>query len=165
VGVRATTPSSRRSDRGFTLIEVLIALTLLGGVIGGSIATLRAATIGETMHRDHSRAHAWLQSASDLLYAAEKTPCSTTDADAGELAVRTAYDAIVTAVANPPDWRDWQLRVLPNVQFWNAANLDADPDDEFFFGPACDPSLTLQLIELEVRLPDGKIIETVEIVK
>jgi hypothetical protein len=51
------------------------------------------------------------------------------------------------------------------VKFWNAANLDADPDTEYYFGPDCDPSLTLQLIELEVKSPNGQVIETVEIVK
>jgi hypothetical protein len=43
--------------------------------------------------------------------------------------------------------------------------VDADPDVDFYFGPACDPSLGLQLIELEVRAPSGRIIESVEIVK
>jgi hypothetical protein len=54
---------------------------------------------------------------------------------------------------------------VPPVQFWNAANIDSDPEIEFFFGSDCDPSLGLQLIEIEVRSTDGRIIETVEIVK
>jgi hypothetical protein len=55
--------------------------------------------------------------------------------------------------------------VVPPVQFWNAGNTDSDPDVEYFFGSDCDPSLSLQLIRLEVKSPSGQIIETVEIVK
>lgn len=129
------------------------------------MATLQASIIGGALQRDHARAHAWLQSASDILYAAPKTPCDGTLPDAGEATVRAAYDAVVDAVPNPPEWRDWQIRIVPTVEFWNAANLDADPDVEYFFGNTCDPSLGLQLIEIEVRAPSGEIIETVEIVK
>jgi prepilin-type N-terminal cleavage/methylation domain-containing protein len=154
-----------RRDAGFTLIEILIAIVLLGGVIAGTMATLRATTLSGALHRDHSKAHEWLQSASDMLYAYPKLACNTTDADEGESAVRTAYDTVVKGVPNPPDWKDWQIRVVPTVKFWNSANLDADPDKEYFFGSDCDPNLTLQLIELEVKSPSGRIIESVEIVK
>jgi hypothetical protein len=106
-----------------------------------------------------------LQTASDILYAEPKVACNSTDADKGEATVRAAYDAVIDAVPNPPDWKDWQIRVVPTVQFWNAANLDSDPDVEYYFGADCDPSLQLQLIELEVKSPSGRIIETVEIVK
>ena len=154
-----------RRDTGFTLIEILIALVLLGGVIAGSMAALRATTIGGSIHRDHSRAHAWLQSASDMLYAAPKEYCNTTDADKGQSKVLAKYDLVVKGVANPPEWNDWQIRVVPTVKFWNSANLDADPDKEYYFGADCDPNLTLQLIQLEVKSPSGRIIESVEIVK
>lgn len=152
-------------DRGVSLVEILVAIVLLGSAIAGTLGTLLTATLGGEIHRDHSRAHAWLQSASDILYAEPKTACSATAVDKGESAVRSAYDAVIDAVPNPPDWNDWQIRVVPPVKFWNAANLDSDPDVEYFFGADCDPSLTLQLITLEVKSPSGKIIKTVEIVK
>ena len=129
------------------------------------MATLRATIIAGTVHRDHANAHGWLQSASDILYAAPKVGCDAALPDKGESAVRASYETVVDAVPNPQDWKDWQIKVLSPVQFWNAGNLDADPDIEFFFGSDCDPSLTLQLIEIEVRSTSGKIIESVEIVK
>jgi hypothetical protein len=147
------------------LIEVLIAIVLLAGVIAGSMAALRATTISGELHRDHSRGHAWLQTASDILYASPKVACSTTASDKGEAAVRAAYDTVVKGVPNPPEWSDWQIRVVPTVKFWNAGNLDADPDVEYYFGAGCDPSLQLQLVQLEVKSPSGRIIETVDIVK
>ena len=154
-----------RRDTGFTLIEVLIAIVLLGGVIAGTMATLQATTLSGEIHRDHSRAHAWLQSASDVLYAAPKVQCNMTDADKGELTVRTTYDAIIDAAPKPAEWSAWQIKVVPKVKFWNSANLDTDPDLEYFFGSDCDPSLQLQLIEIQVASPSGRIIESVEIVK
>jgi prepilin-type N-terminal cleavage/methylation domain-containing protein len=163
--VRRSRTTDRRRDSGVSLIEILIAVVLMGSVVAGSMAALRATIIGGVTQRDHARAHAWLQTASDILYAAPKVPCDPTLADGGEPAVRASYDSIVDAVPHPPEWRSWQIRVIPDVDFWNAANLDTDPDIEYFFGPGCDPSLGLQLIELEVRAPNGEIIETVEIVK
>lgn len=162
---RSTSPrtsSSRKGARdcGTTLVEILIAIVLVGGVVAGTMATLRASTIAGTLHRDHSNGHAWLQTASDILYAAPKVGCAS-----GEVNVRAAYNAVVDAVPHPQDWEQWQIRVLQPVKFWNAANLDADPDVEYFFGNDCDPSLNLQLVEIEVRNIDGRIIETVEIVK
>lgn len=137
----------------------------MGGIVAGTMATLRASTIASTIHRDHSNGHAWLQTASDILYASPKVGCDGTQPDNGEAAVRSEYNLVVDAVPHPQDWQDWQIRIVPPVQFWNAANLDADPDVEYFFGPDCDPSLTLQLVEIEVRNVDGNIIESVEIVK
>jgi hypothetical protein len=152
-------------DRGVTIIEILIAVVLIGGVIAGTMATLRATTIAGTLHRDHSNAHAWLQSASDILYAAPKVACDDSLPDKGEANVRAAYESIVDSVANPQDWKDWQIRIVGPVQFWNSGNLDSDPDVEFFFGSDCDPSLSLQLIHIEVRSTTHQIIESVEIVK
>ncbi len=54
---------------------------------------MRASIVGGTIHRDHSRAHAWLQSASDILYAEPKVGCDRASADGGEAAVRAAYEA------------------------------------------------------------------------
>lgn len=154
-----------KCDRGTSYVEIAIAVALIGGVVAGTMATLRATVISGAAHRDHSNAHGWLQSASDVLYAADKEYCNGVDADNGEADVRADYEAIIDAVPNPQDWQDWQIRIVPPVRFWNAQDLDGDSIVEYYFGPDCDPSLSLQLIELEVKSTDGKIIESVEIVK
>jgi len=150
---------------GVTLLEVLIAIVLLGLVVSGSLAGLRGTVLAGTLHRDHSNAHAWLQSASDVLYGAPKAYCDATAPDQGEAAVRAAYDAVVDSVDNPEGWSNQQIGVVPTVRFWNAVQLDADVDREYVFGPTCDPSLALQLIRIEVRAPSGRIIESLELVK
>lgn len=155
----------RRVDEGFTLIEILVSIVLLGTVVAGSLAGLRGTVLAGTLHRDHSNAHAWLQSAADVLYAAPKVYCDPAAPDKGEATVRHAYDIVVDSVSNPEGWTDRQITVVPKVQFWNAGNVDADADIEYFFGSKCEPSLSLQLIKIEVRAPNGRIIESVELVK
>lgn len=157
--------ANRRVDAGMTLIEILIAIVLLGGVVAGTMATLRTSIIAGALHRDHSNAHGWLQSASDMLYAAPRTDCDPAVPDKGEQDVRDDYIDIVKAVPHPQEWDTWQINVVYPVKFWNADNVDADPDVEYFFGSDCDPSLGLQLVTIEVRNTDGAIIENVEIVK
>ena len=130
------------------------------------MAALRATTMSGAIHRDHARAHAWLQSASDILYAETKKGCDGSQADQGEKDVRAAYDAVIDVkVKKPSEWESWQIQVVQPVKFWNSGNLDADPDPEFFFGSDCDPNLQLQQITIQVKSPSGRIIETVEIVK
>ncbi|MGH9133460.1 MAG: type IV pilus modification PilV family protein [Ilumatobacteraceae bacterium] len=157
--------ASRRRDSGLSFVEILIAIVLLGGVVSGSMVTLRATILSGTIQRDHANAHGWLQSASDVLYAHPKQACDPSSPDFGHQAIVDEYDAVIDAVANPQGWKDWQIRVVAPIKFWNSGQLDADPDVEFFFGSDCDPSLTLQLIVIEVRSTNGKIIESVEIVK
>ena len=156
---------SAHRDRGGSLIEILIAIVLLAGVVGGTLASFRATILSGAVHRDHAKAHAWLQSSSDILYASPKEYCNTIDADGGENTVRTAYEKIIIDVETPEGWDGWQISVVSPVRFWNAGEVDADPDIDLFFGSACDPNLELQLIELQVRAPSGRIIESVEIVK
>jgi len=148
-----------------TLLEILIAITLLAGVIAGSMAALRATTISGEIHRDHTRAHAWLQTASDILYAYPKKGCDASQADQGEHEVWLKYDGVVKDVEHPPEWNEWQISVVEPVKFWNASNIDSDPDVEYYFGSKCDPNLQLQLITLQVMSPSHRIIETVDIVK
>ena len=154
-----------RFDSGTTLIEIIITIVIIGSVVAGTMASLQASIIAGTRHRDHSNAHGWLQSASDMLYAAPKVTCDSSLPSNGEAAIRAAYDDVIEAVANPQGWAEWQIRVVSPVLFWNADNVDSDPDIEYFFSSACDPSLTLQLVRLEVRNTNGTIIESVEIVK
>lgn len=147
------------------MIEILISIVLMGSIIAGTLATLRATIVSGVVHRDHSNAHVWLQSAADVLYSSPKVACDETLPDQGEAAVRAVYEAVIDSVGNPEGWQDSQIRVVPTIEFWNAANIDADPDIEYFFASTCDPMRALQLIEIEVRSTDGDILESVEIVK
>jgi hypothetical protein len=127
---------------------------------------LRVSVVGGTIHRDHANAHAWLQSASDVLYASERADCDTSLPDGGRSQIIDVYQPVVDAVANPENWTNSQIEVV-DLKFWNASDTDGDGIVEYRFGPVCQDSinLSLQRVTLEVRSPDGKIIEQVELVK
>lgn len=155
-----------RRDSGTTLVEILVSVVLIGTVVVAMLGALRVSILGGTIHRDHANAHAWLQSASDVLYASEKEDCDTSLSDGGRSAIIDKYQPIVDAVANPEGWTNSQIQVV-GLDFWNATDTDRDGIVEYRFGPVCQDSinLALQRVTLEVRSPSGRIIEQVELVK
>ena len=54
-------------DRGFTFIELLVAVVLLGTIVVATLAGLRAAIVAGTVDENHSKTYAWLQTASDAI--------------------------------------------------------------------------------------------------
>ncbi len=156
----------RQSDSGTTLIEILVSIVLIGTAVVATLGALRISIIGGTIHRDHANAHAWLQSASDVLYASEKEDCNTSLSDGGKSTIIAMYQPVVDVVANPQGWTNSQIKVV-DLQFWNATDTDGDGIVEYRFGDVCQDSinLSLQRVTLEVRSPDGRIIEQVELVK
>lgn len=160
-----TALGGQRRDRGTSLVEVLIAVVLLGGAVTGTLTAVRSATFASALQRDHATAHAWLQSAADALYARDKVLCDPGAADQGRAAVTAAYAATVRLVPNPEGWAESQIGII-DVGFWNAVPL-ANGVTRFAFGDVCHETigLGLQMIEIEVRSPSGRILEQVEIVK
>lgn len=157
---------TRRRDSGTSLVEILVSIVLIGTAVVSTLGALRISVIGGTVHRDHANAHAWLQSASDVLYASEKEDCDVAEADGGRSDIIDSYQPVVDAVANPEGWSNSQIRVV-DLEFWNATDTDADGIVEYRFGGTCQDSinLSLQRVVLEVRSPDGRIIEQVELIK
>lgn len=167
VGTRSS--RSRRyeaNDRGITLVEILVSVVLIGTAVVATLTTLRVSITAGTVHRDHSNAHAWLQSASDVLYAQKKEDCDTAAADGGKSAILAKYQPVVDVVANPETWANSQIRIV-DLKFWNASDTDNDGIVEYRFGTVCQDSinLALQQLTLEVRSPNGRIIEQVELIK
>jgi type II secretory pathway pseudopilin PulG len=161
----AKAPAGRR-DSGTTLVEILVSIVLIGTAVVATLGALQVSIVGGAIHRDHANAHAWLQSASDVLYASEKQDCDVSQPDGGAADIIDAYQPVVDAVANPEDWSNSQIAIV-DLEFWNATDTDNDGIVEYRFGPVCQDSinLALQRVTLEVRSPDGQIIEQVELVK
>ena len=154
------------TDHGMTMVEILVSVVLIGTVLAATLGAMRISILGGTVHRDHANAHAWLQSASDVLYARTKVDCSSTDPDGGKAAILALYQPTVDVVANPETWTNAQIRIV-DVQFWNATDTDHDGVVEYRFGVICQDTinLALQRITLEVRSPNGRIIDQVELIK
>lgn len=158
--------SAHRRDSGVTLVEILVSIVLIGTAVVATLGAFQISILGGAVHRDHANAHAWLQSASDVLYASEKQDCDISQADGGRSVIIDAYQPVVDAVANPQGWSNSQIQIV-DLEFWNATDTDNDGIVEYRFGAACQDSinLALQRVTLEVRSPDGRIIEQVELVK
>jgi hypothetical protein len=152
---------SPRRDEGATFIELLVAIVLLGTVVVATLAGVRATVIGTTLDRDHSNAHAWLQSATDLLYGHTRHDCGhPTDSPAQKTTTKgliiADYQAVAQGVPNAEGWPPSNITVT-DVLYWDGDVYQATCYDDF--------AINLQLIKLQVRDTAGRIVEDVEVVK
>lgn len=144
-------------DAGMSLVEVMVAIVLTGTLAVAGMVTLRASIVASGADRDHANAHAWLQTATDVLYGAERVDCGT-QANTTAAAVADAYELIARGTPNPQGWPAASISVVRPVKFWDGTST--------YQGTCFDDSgINLQLIQLQVRAPDGRIVESVEIVK
>lgn len=155
-GGRTRSHTSAR-DEGMTLVEVLVAIVLTGTLAVTGMVCLRVSIVGSSNNRDHANAHAWLQTASDVLYGAALLDCGTETSTNAE-AVAVAYEAIAQGTPNPQGWPPGKITVVRPVKFWDGTSTYQNKCYD-------DSGINLQLIQLQVSAPDGRILETVEIVK
>ena len=152
-------------DAGTSMIEVLIGIVLLGTVVTATLTGLTAAISASAIDRDHANAHAWLQTAADMLYARELDQCDPAVDPAVEIADTIAeYQATVQQTDNPEGWSAANITVT-DVQWWS---IDIDPATGLgteAWGSQCDSGDTnLQLIALQVTSENGDIVEEVEVI-
>jgi Tfp pilus assembly protein PilV len=161
-------PAARpaRRDRGVSYIELLVAVVLLGTVVLGVLAALRATIIATTVERDHSKAQQWLQSAVGVLQAAAFEDCtatSTAEVPNAYDTIRTSYENTIRALATRPEGfvPPAQISVI-GIDVWNGTAYAA-----FTTQAECldNNDLRQQLVVISARDPDSSIIETVEVVK
>jgi type II secretory pathway pseudopilin PulG len=146
-------------DSGVTLIEILISIVLLGLVVGAMLTTLAVTVNASAMERDHANAHAWLQTASDVLYGLERHDCGTILAGQ-EAVVREFYETEIKdpdVASNPEGWPTDNIEIVEPILFW-----DGDVYQETCYD---DQNINLQLITIRVRNLDNQIVETVQVVK
>ena len=145
-------------DRGISLVEILVSIVLLGTAITALLTTLRVTIDASALDRDHANAHAWLQTAADVLYGEERMDCGS-EAASNQDAVYAYYNSIVkgTDESNPEGWPADKIEVVYPVMFWDGEQYQLTCYD--------DQGINLQLITIQVRNLDDRIIETVQVVK
>lgn len=157
-------PGSGR-DSGVTLIEILIAVVLMGLVVVGTMTLLGSTIKASRLDRDHSNAHAWLQTASDMLYARDPVQCDASSPIALESqrqAIMSEYRKTVRLTQNPENWPADKIDVV-DLLFWHyARNPSTNGVDEGWYNYRC--TTKLQLVKLRVRSEAGEIIEEVEVI-
>ncbi len=142
-------------DAGTTLIEVLMAVILVGTAFVALLSGFGTVAIGSNIHRQQADAEVVLTSAVERLKdpAVEHVPC----ADAG---TTTYLDAVRSATV-PTGWVPAATITIPSVAYWDGTGFTPTCHDT----PALGHVLTLQEITVEVVSPDGRATESVSIVK
>lgn len=151
-------------DSGLSLIEVIIAVVLMGLVVVPTMNLLIGLTDAGGLNRDHANAHAWLQTASDMLYARELERCDPNSAQsiaAQRTAIMDAYETTVRETKNPSGWSSTNIEVI-DLEFWHIAKAADHSLDEDWVTDRC--TTDLQKIGLRVRAADGRIVEEVEVI-
>jgi prepilin-type N-terminal cleavage/methylation domain-containing protein len=154
------TRAGKRTDSGMTLMEVLIAIAIMGIGIGAVVATWGANIKFSQSHRKLSDAQAVLISGADRLNSRNRTlvPCTAPnpgDPATNTDAIRSAYQATINAALFPP-YADWTVTV-GDITYWDGTN----------YGPGCwyDRGFKLQKIQLTATSPEGSTTKTIEVVK
>jgi type II secretory pathway pseudopilin PulG len=149
-----------------SLIEILVAIVLIGLVVTAILTTLTTTTTASGIDRDHAIAFTWLQAASDEVYRETRVPCT-----AGQAAAIAAYDIAAKSVPRPDRWAAEPSATIAvtNVEYLGRPdpNADFDWDASYCFegGIYADSPLYTQRVTIEARSPDGRIVKTLQMVK
>lgn len=167
----ASPPS--RSDQGATLVEMLIAIVLIGGVVGAVLMATSATIIGGRIERDHAKAQQWLQAAIGVIEAIDFQSCDPNDIDGAK--VRDIYQqALIVGYAdtngdgqvNGADGarRPWEYDGAITVdvpEVWNGDSFVPFDSQSTCYDQS---RLRQQRVRIRVTHPSG-IDETVELIK
>lgn len=152
-----------RNDAGDTLIEVLIAIAVLGICIAALLAALMTAIRSSVEHRSLANIDAVLRSYAEAAKAQIELgsapiyqPCpSVTSATYAGTTISLPADA-----PQPP--AGWSAPFIVGIQYLHdtynqntQTNTSSGPDSVCASGPSCSPSPDYQLLTVSVTGPDG----------
>ncbi len=146
-----TPPATGRSDdAGFTLVECLISVAILGIAFAALLGGMATSAITSDYHRKEATAHTVLVSAAEAVKDTNRNPFRKADCS-GE-AVYNPYTGITLP---SPSW----TITSDSVKYWNGTSFATG------YAANCKTAYPLQLITLSVHSPDGRAVETVGVVK
>jgi choice-of-anchor A domain-containing protein len=160
--VRRTSP-----DAGFSFVEVLVSVVILGLAGVAVLGAAAAAARGSSVQRSHSNAQSVIAAAADEIMGMTPVVCSS-----ARLTYQAAARDRVAALQLGAGWTGDRIEVGP-VREWDPASNQfqpyADPiDPESSPLSACDTDtpelLTPHLVPLTVTSPNGNAIKHVDVV-
>lgn len=141
-------PRRRRGDRGFTLIEAVVTISLTGLVVAGIVASVRTLILSSSISYKAAEVETVVINAADRVARAPQLCDYEAYVDAAALAngwetstVSSTVDRLVANTGNPST--DWAPQTCP---------ADVRPFD-------------VQRITITVTTPDGRITRTAPVVK
>ena len=136
-------PGTLDADRGDTLIELLVAVVIIGLVVGAMFNGLMSVTRGSTVHRSTANvdtlAKSYLEAAVQQI-----------EAPSGGLFSECASSYAVVWT-NPSAYVGYASPSIKSITFWNPATQS--------FGTSCTGTTKngLQRIQVQAAAPDGSI--------
>lgn len=140
-------PTRAHGERGDTLVEVLMAVAILGIAFTGILAGLATAARLSGTHRGLANADVVLVSAADAVKATGYVACPGNPT--------SAYLTAAQGVTKPANWLNSAIAIPVPIQYWNNGAFQSTC-------PATDQAL--QLITIKVTAPNGAA-EQVDVVK
>jgi prepilin-type N-terminal cleavage/methylation domain-containing protein len=140
---------SARNDAGFTLVEMLIAIVMVGLIASVLMTSLGTVIRSSKKSDSHARLEAVLSSVADRLTTTAFIPCART----------TSYASAASSASGSIGWQPSTV-VVTSVQYWNSSTNT--------FGSTCSASSvvnSIQKIRVVVTSPDGKSSRDLEVVK
>jgi type II secretory pathway pseudopilin PulG len=155
----SATVRERTRDGGFSIVEILISVVLLGLGTAGTLSAMVASIDASVGHRDLTNEQTWLQGAADYLQGQPREDCDDVNGVPGEAQSRIAskYQTYVQTVVNPDGWPAADITVLSPVKFWDGDQYQSNCYD--------NNGINLQLVTLQVRSPNGKTTRTLQVVR
>jgi hypothetical protein len=160
-----------RSEGGETLMEVLIAATLMAivvAVILGGMATILSTS---KLHRGQADSNSVLVSAMERVKSTDvaRVPCASPTPTAQDPTGAQAYKNVLQPTAPPPGWTGTTPVTISSIQYETITANPVNGLPAVSFGSACNDDgtsgLTLQLIKIKVMSPDGRVTPSLSFVK
>lgn len=150
--------SSRRApgscaDRGVSLVEVVIAIALTGGVVVSILGALITVVRSSDQTEETAKVQAVIGGTADALADATWVPCPEID---------DSYVGPIRAAAIRVGW-DVTTVTIDDIDYWNPVTNDWA--EECNGAAAVGTSERLQLVTVRVTSPDGRFVKSFDIVK
>jgi prepilin-type N-terminal cleavage/methylation domain-containing protein len=155
---------SRRRDGGYTLVEMLVAIVLMGSIVlsimGGMWAVVRASRQND----ERAKVQAILGAAGDALTNGEHLKCPEPKDDQTE-----TYLGLVQKAAKNVGWDESTVDISA-YRFYNPASGDWETNNSIQ-GTQCNPRVfltqerTMQKMTIVVTAPGGGYSQSIDIVK
>ena len=154
---RSDGPLMKSRDGGASLVEILVAITLMGTVVAAVLSSVFVTVKATAYERDHAKAQQWLQSAIGVIEAVDYSECKTVLLGT---AVQLDYQNAASAGAQRPWLYEGVLTVgVPEV--WDGKKFVLFDTQSVCYDQS---RLRQQRVRLTVSHPGG-VLESVEMIK
>lgn len=140
-----------RPDDGFTLVEVLIALAILGISFAALLGGMQASILGSDTHRQYASAGAVLLQAAEAVKDDNRNPFRS----CVQIAGGATYNPYTGVADLPAGWAASGAIKVDKIEHWDGTAFTA----------VCSDAWRLQRVSLSVRSADGRATERLAVVK